>query len=107
MVPDEQVVESQSLCDEDIEGLDDDFVDRVALKDEDIPFSTTPFYPTFLKEFLKKRLILVSKRRKSLCPEASKEQFNLNRERVGDNAAITSYYTTTLENLLHMEKPED
>lgn len=60
------MIEARSLCDEDIEGLDDDFVHRVALKEEDIPYSTTPFYPTFLKEFLKKRMIMVGRRRKSM-----------------------------------------
>ncbi len=51
-----------SLCDEDIADLDDDFVSKVNLKEEDVAYSYAPMYPTFLKEFMKKKFGSVNKR---------------------------------------------
>jgi hypothetical protein len=45
-----------SLCDEDIDILEDEFVDRVVLKEEDTPFSPFPLYPKFLKSFISHKL---------------------------------------------------
>ena len=47
---------NDTLCDEDIDVLEDEFVDRVILRDEDTPFSAFPLYPKFLKVFIQHKL---------------------------------------------------
>jgi hypothetical protein len=46
----------RSLGDSDIDILEDEFVKKVVLKEEDTPFSPFPLYPKFLKTFISHKL---------------------------------------------------
>lgn len=47
-----------SIGDSDIEEIEDNLLDRIILKEEEIPYAEAPVYPKFLLEFLGRKLIL-------------------------------------------------
>ena len=114
---------NDTLCDEDIDVLEDEFVDRVVLKEEDTPFSAFPLYPKFLKVFVQHKLRPVNaissprkpsepsldenRNRSFLEPAINIQSFQMNRHRIGENLQSNSFYTHILETLLHIQKPED
>lgn len=63
----EEAVLNDTLCDEDIDVLEDEFVDRVVLKEEDTPFSAFPLYPKFLKVFIQYKLRPITSLANSPC----------------------------------------